>query len=66
MKKYTKLFLLIYEVHLDYIFTWFLLIVTSDAIGKVAFEYIGMVDAFKKIIQHEGFGALYKGLVPNS
>ena len=25
-----------------------------------------MVDAFRKTVRHEGFGALYKGLVPNS
>ncbi|KAB2609698.1 mitochondrial adenine nucleotide transporter ADNT1-like [Pyrus ussuriensis x Pyrus communis] len=29
-------------------------------------EYTGMVDAFRKTVRHEGFGALYKGLVPNS
>ena len=25
-----------------------------------------MVDAFRKTVRYEGFGALYKGLVPNS
>ncbi|KAJ0915007.1 putative mitochondrial carrier domain protein [Helianthus annuus] len=25
-----------------------------------------MVDAFRKNVRYEGFGALYKGLVPNS
>lgn len=34
--------------------------------GKRKAEYTGMVDAFRKTVQHEGFGALYKGLVPNS
>ncbi|KAJ1386070.1 Mitochondrial carrier protein [Sesbania bispinosa] len=34
--------------------------------GKSKAEYTGMVDAFKKTVQYEGFGALYKGLVPNS
>lgn len=34
--------------------------------GKSKIEYTGMVDAFRKTVQHEGFGALYKGLVPNS
>ncbi|KAK8472293.1 hypothetical protein PHAVU_002G163100 [Phaseolus vulgaris] len=34
--------------------------------GKSIMEYSGMVDAFRKTVHHEGFGALYKGLVPNS
>ncbi|XP_057443746.1 mitochondrial adenine nucleotide transporter ADNT1-like isoform X2 [Lotus japonicus] len=34
--------------------------------GKGKAEYTGMVDAFKKTIKYEGFGALYTGLVPNS
>ncbi|GJY50993.1 mitochondrial adenine nucleotide transporter ADNT1-like protein [Tanacetum coccineum] len=34
--------------------------------GKSAMEYTGMVDAFRKTVRHEGVGALYKGLVPNS
>ncbi|CAJ1927390.1 unnamed protein product [Sphenostylis stenocarpa] len=34
--------------------------------GKSVVEYTGMVDAFRKTVHHEGFGALYKGLVPNS
>ena len=29
-------------------------------------EYSGMIDAFRKTVRNEGFGALYKGLVPNS
>lgn len=40
-------------------------VVTGE--GKIkALEYNGMVDAFRKTVRHEGFGALYKGLVPNS
>jgi len=39
-------------------------VVTGD--GKGNLEYIGMVDAFSKTVKYEGFGALYKGLVPNS
>ncbi|KAI4338375.1 hypothetical protein MLD38_023441 [Melastoma candidum] len=40
-------------------------VITGDG-RKVAPEYTGMVDAFRKTVQYEGFGALYKGLVPNS
>ncbi|KAJ0913940.1 putative mitochondrial carrier domain protein [Helianthus annuus] len=39
-------------------------VVTAD--GKSVLEYTGMVDAFRKTVCYEGFGALYKGLVPNS
>ncbi|KAJ7545068.1 hypothetical protein O6H91_09G105700 [Diphasiastrum complanatum] len=41
-------------------------VITAD--GKVAspLHYTGMIDAFKKTVKNEGFGALYKGLVPNS
>lgn len=39
-------------------------VVTGD--GKASLEYTGMVDAFRKTVRYEGFGALYKGLVPNS
>ncbi|KAK7406064.1 hypothetical protein VNO78_07680 [Psophocarpus tetragonolobus] len=39
-------------------------VVTGE--GKSKIEYTGMVDTFRKTVQHEGFGALYKGLVPNS
>ncbi|CAN6809202.1 hypothetical protein Bca4012_003454 [Brassica carinata] len=39
-------------------------VVTGEGRGKL--EYNGMVDAFRKTVRHEGFGALYKGLVPNS
>ncbi|KAL3498968.1 hypothetical protein ACH5RR_041700 [Cinchona calisaya] len=41
-------------------------VVTGDGSSKVPLEYNGMVDAFRKTVRHEGFGALYKGLVPNS
>ncbi|CAK7335680.1 unnamed protein product [Dovyalis caffra] len=41
-------------------------VVTGDGRGKPPLEYTGMVDAFRKTVRHEGFGALYKGLVPNS
>lgn len=34
--------------------------------GKEALQYNGMIDAFRKTVRHEGMGALYKGLVPNS
>jgi len=34
--------------------------------GKSTMEYTGMIDAFRKTMHYEGFGALYKGLVPNS
>ncbi|KAF9685907.1 hypothetical protein SADUNF_Sadunf03G0103300 [Salix dunnii] len=34
--------------------------------GKAALEYTVMADAFRKTVRHEGFGVLYKGLVPNS
>ncbi|KAM0045964.1 putative mitochondrial carrier domain superfamily [Helianthus debilis subsp. tardiflorus] len=36
------------------------------AYSKSALEYTGMVDAFRKTVRYEGFGALYKGLVLNS
>ncbi|KAL0464888.1 UNVERIFIED_CONTAM: Mitochondrial adenine nucleotide transporter ADNT1 [Sesamum latifolium] len=41
-------------------------IVTGDGRSKAPLEYTGMVDAFRKTVRHEGFRALYKGLVPNS
>lgn len=41
-------------------------VITGDGRGKAPLEYTGMVDAFRKTVRHEGFGALYKGLVPNS
>uniref|UniRef100_A0A1D1Y488 Mitochondrial substrate carrier family protein B n=1 Tax=Anthurium amnicola TaxID=1678845 RepID=A0A1D1Y488_9ARAE len=34
--------------------------------SKSSLAYSGMIDAFRKTIRNEGFGALYKGLVPNS
>lgn len=40
-------------------------IIIGDGRGKAPLEYTGMVDAFRKTVRHEGFGALYKGLVPN-
>lgn len=41
-------------------------IVTGEGKNKAPIEYNGMVDAFRKTVSKEGFGALYKGLVPNS
>ncbi|CAA6661040.1 unnamed protein product [Spirodela intermedia] len=41
-------------------------VVASQGGSKASLEYSGMVDAFRKTVRHEGFGALYKGLVPNS
>ncbi|XP_019170026.1 PREDICTED: mitochondrial adenine nucleotide transporter ADNT1-like isoform X2 [Ipomoea nil] len=41
-------------------------VVTGDGKSKAPPQYTGMVDAFRKTVRHEGFGALYKGLVPNS
>ncbi|KAM6600267.1 hypothetical protein CsatA_019876 [Cannabis sativa] len=41
-------------------------VVAGDGRSKGSLEYKGMVDAFRKTVRHEGFGALYKGLVPNS
>lgn len=41
-------------------------IVTGDGKNKGLVEYNGMIDAFRKTVRNEGFGALYKGLVPNS
>ncbi|KAM4123207.1 hypothetical protein ACB094_01G142900 [Castanea mollissima] len=41
-------------------------VLTADGKSKTPLEYTGMVDAFRKTVRHEGFGALYKGLVPNS
>ncbi|XVE58013.1 hypothetical protein DITRI_Ditri04bG0136200 [Diplodiscus trichospermus] len=41
-------------------------VVTGDGKSKASLEYTGMVDAFRKTVRYEGFGALYKGLVPNS
>ncbi|GAA0169700.1 mitochondrial carrier protein [Lithospermum erythrorhizon] len=40
-------------------------IVTGDGKSK-GMEYNGMIDTFRKTVRHEGFRALYKGLVPNS
>ncbi|KAJ0265194.1 Mitochondrial adenine nucleotide transporter ADNT1 [Hirschfeldia incana] len=41
-------------------------VVTGEGRSKGSLEYNGMIDAFRKTVRHEGFGALYKGLVPNS
>ncbi|KAJ9681262.1 hypothetical protein PVL29_020238 [Vitis rotundifolia] len=41
-------------------------IVTGEGRSKAPIEYTGMVDAFRQTVRHEGIGALYKGLVPNS
>lgn len=41
-------------------------VVTGDGRSKVQLEYTGMIDVFRKTVRHEGFGALYKGLIPNS
>lgn len=41
-------------------------VVIGDGRSKTSLEYTGMVDAFRKTVRYEGFGALYKGLVPNS
>ncbi|RWV94501.1 hypothetical protein GW17_00042957, partial [Ensete ventricosum] len=41
-------------------------VVTGQGRSKALLEYAGMIDAFRKTVHHEGFGALYKGLVPNS
>lgn len=41
-------------------------VIAGDGRGKVPLEYSGMIDAFRKTVRYEGFGALYKGLVPNS
>ncbi|KAF9602076.1 hypothetical protein IFM89_024843 [Coptis chinensis] len=41
-------------------------VVSGDGTTKAIPAYTGMVDAFRKTVRHEGFKALYKGLVPNS
>ncbi|CAI9785959.1 unnamed protein product [Fraxinus pennsylvanica] len=41
-------------------------IVAGDGRNRAPLEYTGMIDAFRKTVRHEGFRALYKGLVPNS
>ncbi|KAL6126278.1 hypothetical protein ACLB2K_074329 [Fragaria x ananassa] len=41
-------------------------VVAGEGRSKAPLEYTGMIDAFRKTVRHEGFGALYKGLVPNS
>ncbi|PQM42545.1 hypothetical protein Pyn_25866 [Prunus yedoensis var. nudiflora] len=39
-------------------------VVVGDGKSKAPLEYTGMVDAFRKTVRHEGFGALYK-VVPS-
>ncbi|XP_051129671.1 mitochondrial adenine nucleotide transporter ADNT1-like [Andrographis paniculata] len=41
-------------------------VITGDGKGKAPPEYNGMVDAFLKTIRSEGFGALFKGWMPNA
>ncbi|GAB4834534.1 Mitochondrial adenine nucleotide transporter adnt1 [Ancistrocladus abbreviatus] len=41
-------------------------VVVGDGRSKAPVEYSGMIDAFRKTVRHEGVGALYKGLIPNS
>lgn len=41
-------------------------VVIGDGKSNAPVEYSGMIDAFRKTVRHEGVGALYKGLVPNS
>lgn len=41
-------------------------IITADEKVKAPGQYTGMTDAFRKTVKNEGFGALYKGLLPNS
>ncbi|KAJ8526991.1 hypothetical protein K7X08_029468 [Anisodus acutangulus] len=41
-------------------------VVIGDGKSKAPVEYSGTVDAFRKTVRHEGVGALFKGLVPNS
>lgn len=41
-------------------------VVSGNGKSKAPLQYSGMIDAFRKTVQHEGFGALYKGIIPNS
>ncbi|KAI5057581.1 hypothetical protein GOP47_0027596 [Adiantum capillus-veneris] len=41
-------------------------IIIADGQMKAPVQYTGMIDAFLKTVHNEGFGALYKGLIPNS
>ncbi|KAJ4823820.1 Mitochondrial adenine nucleotide transporter adnt1 [Turnera subulata] len=41
-------------------------VVIGEGRSKAPLEYNGMIDTFRKTVRHEGFRALYKGLVPNS
>eukprot|EP00252_Welwitschia_mirabilis_P016526 TRINITY_DN3642_c0_g1_i3.p1 TRINITY_DN3642_c0_g1~~TRINITY_DN3642_c0_g1_i3.p1 ORF type:complete len:357 (-),score=59.34 TRINITY_DN3642_c0_g1_i3:361-1431(-) len=40
-------------------------VVTGDG-RRTPVYYSGMIDAFRQTVRNEGFGALYKGLVPNT
>lgn len=41
-------------------------VITADGQVKAPVQYKGMIDAFRQTVGNEGFGALYKGLLPNS
>ncbi|GLJ46636.1 hypothetical protein SUGI_0982710 [Cryptomeria japonica] len=41
-------------------------IVMRDGRSNTPLQYLGMIDTFRKTVRNEGFGALYRGLVPNS
>ncbi|KAI5077712.1 hypothetical protein GOP47_0007536 [Adiantum capillus-veneris] len=41
-------------------------VIIADGQMKAPVQYTWMIDAFLKTIQNEGFGALYKGPIPNS
>lgn len=41
-------------------------IITADGQLQAPVQYAGMTDAFRQTVKNEGFGALYKGLLPNS
>ena len=41
-------------------------VITADGQYQAPVQYSGMIDAFRQTVRNEGFGALYKGLLPNS
>ncbi|KAI5073809.1 hypothetical protein GOP47_0011822 [Adiantum capillus-veneris] len=41
-------------------------VITADGQMKAPVQYTGIIDPFWKTVHNEGFGALYKGLIPNS
>lgn len=45
-------------------FFCFQVLKTRLAVGKTG-QYSGIYDCAKKILKHEGFGAFYKGYIPN-